>query len=234
MPSLKSLLGFNQDEEEIPFGMSWIVEILQHVIPTRTYVENFLKWGASHIIGIDSNENMIELCKSKFEGDSKLEFHVHSAIDMPYNEEFDLATSLFALQFMENFNELEKTLTNIQKALKPGGEFLAFVPHGRPDIHFTDEAGKKFGAYLKPASHPPPDGSRVKIIFYDKEEIIGDADATFFYVETYERLLRKAGFSKIEWIEPYIEPKFIAKYGEEFFQCIKDPPRDLLLYAIKG
>uniref|UniRef100_A0A914DMP8 Uncharacterized protein n=1 Tax=Acrobeloides nanus TaxID=290746 RepID=A0A914DMP8_9BILA len=37
MPSLKSLLGFHEDEEEIPFGMSWIVEILQHVIPTSIF-----------------------------------------------------------------------------------------------------------------------------------------------------------------------------------------------------
>uniref|UniRef100_A0A914ECX7 Methyltransferase domain-containing protein n=1 Tax=Acrobeloides nanus TaxID=290746 RepID=A0A914ECX7_9BILA len=187
------------------------------------YVDNFLKWGADYIVGIDQNTKMIEMCKSKFTGHPKLEFHVQSAIDMSYCEEFELVTAVM-------------TLSNVWKALKSGGEFIAIVPHGNPDIDFTEEAGKKFGAYMKLTSHPPPDGCRAKTIFYDtkQEQIIGEANSTFFYKETYEKSLRKAGFLKIAWKEPHIDPKYIEKYGEDFFRCFRNPARELILHALKN
>uniref|UniRef100_A0A183GSR1 Methyltransf_2 domain-containing protein n=1 Tax=Heligmosomoides polygyrus TaxID=6339 RepID=A0A183GSR1_HELPZ len=64
-------------------------------------------------------------------------------------------------------------------------------------------------------------------------EVVGSSKVTFFFNETYERVLKKAGFTKVEFLNPVISAEGLELYGEEFFRSYLNPPKDIILRAYK-
>ncbi|KAK6053190.1 hypothetical protein COOONC_09306, partial [Cooperia oncophora] len=58
-------------------------------------------------------------------------------------------------------------------------------------------------------------------------EVVGTSKVTFFLNETYERILKDAGFRKVEFLPPVISEEGLKLYGEEFFHSYLNPPKDI-------
>lgn len=56
---------------------------------------------------------------------------------------------------------------------------------------------------------------------------------TFFYRETYERLLKMAGFARIEWIPPRVPKEAEEEYGKDVLKSFLHPPKDIMFRAVK-
>ncbi|KAH7707096.1 CRE-PRMT-6 protein, partial [Aphelenchoides avenae] len=206
----------------------------------------FVKWGAEEVIGMDTSEEMINLCNAHVSG-LPLKFLGKSSLEMDFVDEFDVITAIFMLQFSENVEELGKTLRNIAKALRPGGVFYAFVPNGICEINPTEQEGINMGARMILNSVPPKDGEHLKVAFYNdgrlrkytpsslrliSEKQVAETDITFFYRSTYEQCLREAGFMDIEWITPIVSDEGLQAHGENFFFSYLNPPKDVMFRAV--
>lgn len=194
--------------------------------------QQLVKLGANKVVGIDSDQGVILDCKTKFNYQTNLVYREESSLDLSEEATYDFAFAVFVLHFSNNVAELQKSLTNIARSLKPGGEFIGFTVNGVGDYNPTRALGIQFGATVVLNTIPPKDGERLKIEFYNPEgEVIGDADMTFFYRSTYEHCLKAAGFVDIEWIDPIISDEGLAKYGPEFFSAFFNPPKDVIFRA---
>ena len=79
----------------------------------------------AHIIGIDISEKMLEIGKAKIEKhglESQIELHLSDAATLPFEDNtFDAVTVAFGVR---NFEELDKSLAEIHRVLKPEGHIF--------------------------------------------------------------------------------------------------------------
>ncbi|TKR58817.1 hypothetical protein L596_030214 [Steinernema carpocapsae] len=196
----------------------------------------YLKWGAISCVGIDSSDQMIYQCENAYMEHVQLQFRHMSSLEMDYNHEFDVAMAIFVLHFNETLEDLKESIKRIGKALKKNGKLFAFVPNGIADLNPCEDEGRKFGArVVVDENQPRHDGERLPVHFYGtpgNREVVGKTTISFFFRETYEKVLRSCGFDSIEWIDPVISDYGLEKYGEPFFHSYTHPPKDVLLRAV--
>ncbi|RCN43520.1 hypothetical protein ANCCAN_10483 [Ancylostoma caninum] len=148
---------------------------------------------------------------------------------------FDVVVSFFALHFLKNKHELSKAIHNIHHSLNDGGVLVILVPNGVTNFNPIREEGQKFGAAINLKSDTYLyDGRRLCVEFFDNGEVVGSSEVTFFFNETYEEILRKAGFNKVDFLPPKISEAGLQQYGEDFFRSYMNPPKDIIIRAYKG
>lgn len=87
------------------------------------YVQEFLKRGASEIVGIDESAKMIEIANKKFNHLENTKFLVADGNNLPFeNDVFDIVFANFVLH---HFIDTLKPLKEIFRVLKRGGYFIA-------------------------------------------------------------------------------------------------------------
>ncbi|KAK0405226.1 hypothetical protein QR680_017865 [Steinernema hermaphroditum] len=195
----------------------------------------YLNWGAISCVGIDCSETMIYQCENAYSDHIQLQFRHMSSMEMEYNHEFDVAMAIFVLHFNETLNDLKESIKRIGKSLKKNGKLFAFVPNGIADLNPIEEEGRKFGARVVVSKNPRFDGERLPVYFYGNRgncDVVGQTTISFFFRETYEKVLRECGFDSIEWIDPVISDYGLEKYGAQFFHSYTHPPKDVLLKAV--
>ena len=76
-----------------------------------------------HVVGVDNSQEMIELAKSSFPASDfpNLKFEVVDALDLNFNNEFDVVFSNAVLHWVSDHISV---LSGISNALKPGGRIL--------------------------------------------------------------------------------------------------------------
>jgi len=90
---------------------------------------------SDRLVGIDMSPGMLEIAKEKtaaISGDAELEFILGDALDMPFEDEFDLAVCFGAHGHILPRDE-PQFVKEIHKALKPGGRF-AFISGYKPQV----------------------------------------------------------------------------------------------------
>uniref|UniRef100_A0A914QRZ2 Methyltransferase domain-containing protein n=1 Tax=Panagrolaimus davidi TaxID=227884 RepID=A0A914QRZ2_9BILA len=112
------------------------------------FVQELIKLGANKIVGIDSNNEMVKSCRNNYNYTKDVIFREESSLDLSEESTYDFAFAIFVLHFNNNVAELRKSLINIARSLKPGGEFIAFVPNGVGDYNPTALLGKMLGMFF--------------------------------------------------------------------------------------
>lgn len=119
------------------------------------------------VVCLDLHDEMLEIAKSKAESEGlKLEFVKKDARNLDYNGEFDAVTMFFtSIAYMVEDSDLNRLLTGVHRALKPGGVFVADTPNPYAFAY-------RFGAMPGPGvwEVKAPDGKILFIIDYREFE----------------------------------------------------------------
>ena len=187
---------------------------------------DFVRRGASRVVGVDISEKMLEVAKSE-SSDDKIQYVNMSMTDIDkLNEKFDFIYSSLAFHYVEDFDEFAKKMFSV---LDSGGELLFSQEH--PIItatvdgngHFNkDENGKRVSYTFSNYNEP---GER-KIHWY--------VDGVIKYHRTFSNVvnaLTKTGFVIEEICEPVPEEWAIKKLPTAVKEYIK--PNFLIVKARK-
>ncbi len=157
----------------------------------------------AHVLGIDSSEDMIGKAREAF---PDIEFQVQAAERMDYEKRFDAVFSNAVFHWLE---DPEKAMSNVYRALKPGGRLVAEFG-GKENV-------KEMVGALKESLLVEGYPRNAKVDFW-----------YFPSVAEYATLLEKIGF-EISWIHYYARPTELADpvtgvkdwfrmFGEYFFK----------------
>lgn len=187
---------------------------------------DFVRRGASRVVGVDISEKMLDVAKSE-SSDDKIQYVNMSMTDIDnLNEKFDFIYSSLAFHYVEDFDEFAKKMFSV---LDSGGELLFSQEH--PIItatvdgngHFNkDENGKRVSYTFSNYNEP---GER-KIHWY--------VDGVIKYHRTFSNVvnaLTKTGFVIEEICEPVPEEWAIKKLPTAVKEYIK--PNFLIVKARK-
>jgi ubiquinone/menaquinone biosynthesis C-methylase UbiE len=157
-----------------------------------------------NVIGLDLAEEMLQVArrKAKTLGLPHVTFQNCDVASIPFDDtRFDAVTSRFCLMFLPH---LDKTLREIFRVLKPGGNVAAAVwaaPEKNPYLALPMGILKEF------CEIPIPDPAAPGIFRLAKPGDLADR-------------MRSAGFSEVLEEEVAIEGVFAS--GEEYLACLKE------------
>jgi len=166
--------------------------ILDIATGTGDLAINLTKTDAKKITGLDISPGMLEIGKKKIAEkklENKIEMVLGDSEALPFaNSSFDAITVAFGVR---NFENLEKGLGEIHRALKPGGIFV--VLETSVPTKFPYKQGYRF--YTK--SILPVIG---KLFSKDRSayQYLCESASIFPYGEDFNNILRKIGFINVE------------------------------------
>ncbi len=187
------------------------------------YTRRIRKAGAAQVIGIDVSAEMIRLA-AELETAQPLgiEYRCASALSLPEQGEFDLVSAAYLLHYASNVDELSAMCGQVARQLAPGGWFVAI--NENPDQTPEQYAGYSQYGFNKSGPMPREEGSPIHYSMISGRQLIR-FDAYYYGRETYERVLRAAGFKDIEWLPLTLSPAGIAELGDEYWQeYLANPP----------
>jgi len=176
----------------------------------------FLKTlGVEKVIGVDHDENMIAQAKANH--DEGLEFHLitDNTISLP-NESIDVAVSAHVFVEMCIFEEMRQAAKEIARVLKSNGTFIVIAIN-------PASIGYEYKSYMYRKQDGLKSGDPVTCVV--KGETPFEIDDTYWTEEDYRRVLKSAGFTKIQATFPIAE-------GKEWLDEKKVAP-DMVLTCIK-
>jgi SAM-dependent methyltransferase len=142
----------------------------------------------------------------------------------------DLALAVYLLCYAVTEEELAQMCRLARMSLRPGGRFVAATMN--PD--YADEAehpgwyaGYQFSVVAQ--SWPVSEGSTVRLNVFSTPPIA--VDAVWWSRETYERVLRQAGFAEITWHRYKASEEGIAQQGEPFWANYAGRPHAVIIEA---
>jgi toxoflavin synthase len=127
--------------------------------------------------------------------------------------------------------DVEKGLRSIYSLLNDGGKFVTFTANPNFDIkkHDPKDSKAKMGYYFTKAD--PENGGEfnfypggfdhIKLVFYR------------WHQDFIERVARNVGYTRVEWMEPFVSKEGLAKYGKEYFENHINNPQGKLLILYK-
>lgn len=174
-----------------------------------------LDCGASSVLGFDVSPKMIDLAM-KFESSERIKYCVRDMLD-GFSDfgTFDLVTAILSIYYCPTKEELQKCISRIKEILKKGGSFWGVVV----TLNDYDQYG------IRISSSSPRDGARINITLSNlKGEKLFDFESIYWQHDTYERILREAGFS-FEWLPCFVSEEGLNEMGTEFWQSfVMNPP----------
>jgi len=185
--------------------------------------------GASRVLGVDLSRRMIELARaSDLESPLGVEYTVGDAREFRTEEQFDLVTAAYLLNYADTEEALAAMCLTISTALKPGGRFVT-VNNNPSQSPTRFEATRKYG-FTKSISEDLRPGTPITYtVFQDGESF--SFENYYLSRSAHDRALARAGLQEIEWLPPLVSPEwqgepghwdaFFADPSIVFLQCRK-------------
>ena len=174
-----------------------------------------LSCGAREVIAIDISEKEIVTAREIDKG-KMISYFVGNAISDYLVDlgKFDLVTAILSVHYCTESATLKKLFSNVQKVLKPSGEFLAVV------VPFAEYDG--YGVKISSPTGQEGEPSNVSLSDFKGNKFL-DFDDIYWSEKTYQEILEKIGFS-VEWLPCIVSEEGIQKYGKDFWQKFLDDP----------
>lgn len=179
------------------------------------YSRLFKLKGAKDVIGVDISEQMIEQA-IEIENSSPLDikYVLSDVMSMNLNNQFDIVSASYLLNYSENESELQTMCDTIAKHLKPGGKFIAI--NNNPNCKHPEISMRKYG--FERIQMGNKEGDKVIYKLYLPNESHIDIINYHLSIETYQKCLSKSGLPKIEWYNMEISQEAITEFGTDHWQ----------------
>ena len=160
------------------------------------YSTNFLKSLGFNCVGVDINPKMVEIAK---ENDKSGTYQSIVNSKIPYRDKtFDLVFASFVLLEMGSLEQIEKSLLEINRVLKPNAHFIAILNNKNTYKYKWGSLNTNF-----PQNKILKSGKKVKIEFLDQGFAIEDY---YWTQEDYLNVMQKANLELIEIYTPLADP----------------------------
>jgi SAM-dependent methyltransferase len=187
------------------------------------FARRFRQLGASRVVGVDISPAMIGLAEAE-ERDRPLgvEYICADVKDLVDIGQFDIVVAAYLLHYSRTEHELERMCGRIVSHLPVGGRFITL--NENPDQTAEAYAGYDQYGFNKTVESPRREGSEITYWMVAGRDLF-KFHAWYFSRETYERVLREAGFSTLTWHLPELDKAGIDARGLDYWQeYLANPP----------
>lgn len=163
----------------------------------------------ANVIGLDASQKQIELAgKKELENSQGINYLQADMADMPvFRPKFDLVTACLSIHYCSSYEMLEAVFKNISNNLKNEGKFVAL--NQNPDQ--PTEPGYKHGNAISEWNNERnkwEDGAEIEVqLLNSNGEKLTVFTNYYWSKETYEAVMKAAGFSDIQWTSLKMEPE---------------------------
>jgi toxoflavin synthase len=186
------------------------------------FTREIKKRGARHVVGVDISEAMIGLARTiERKNPVGAEYIVCDVVSLGKIGTFDIVSAAFLFCYASSQETLLAMCRTAYDHLKSGGRLAACV-NATPLYPPGSDITRKYG-YIVKSPLPLHEGDPVEYSFFTDR-------CSFSLVnyhwskETYERMLRKSGFTEITWQTPIVSQRGLEKYGVGFWKdFLKEP-----------
>ena len=185
---------------------------------TRILAQNFPK----KVVGVDHSEAMIRKAIQKEKTNPQnIQYLLEDIRVLSLKEEYDLISSVYLLDYAKSKEDLFKMIASIFNHLKENGKFCAIVPH--PNICPMKEFEYERRVTSLNNKNYFEDGDILKCEIRKEDKYV---QFNFYYwsKETYTKLLQKAGFKNIRWVDPFVSEEGIQKFGRGYWDKLLKRP----------
>ncbi|MFH8839423.1 class I SAM-dependent methyltransferase [Streptomyces sp. NPDC017868] len=194
---------------------------------TGFYSREFMRRGASEVLGIDISGEMVAAARG-FEEREPLgvRYEVGDVSELrELDRRFDIALGVQLLNYAPDIAAMERMCRRVHRSLNPGGEF--FVLAQKPDYRFDGPSLAKYGFLCEATGEEIETGPRVRItaLLDPPISFVGACPRR----EVYEDSLRAAGFGELAWVPLEVSEAGVREFGADFWaDCLANPPFELL------
>ncbi|MFF0427714.1 class I SAM-dependent methyltransferase [Streptomyces sp. NPDC004520] len=194
---------------------------------TGFYSREFMRRGASEVLGIDISGEMVAAARG-FEEREPLgvRYEVGDVSELrELDRRFDIALGVQLLNYAPDIAAMERMCRHVHRSLNPGGEF--FVLAQKPDYRFDGPSLAKYGFLCEATGEEIETGPRVRItaLLDPPISFVGACPRR----EVYEDSLRAAGFGEPAWVPLEVSEAGVREFGADFWaDCLANPPFELL------
>ncbi|MFI0924315.1 class I SAM-dependent methyltransferase [Streptomyces sp. NPDC021012] len=194
---------------------------------TGFYSREFMRRGASEVLGIDISGEMVAAARG-FEEREPLgvRYEVGDVSELrELDRRFDIALGVQLLNYAPDIAAMERMCRHVHRSLNPGGEF--FVLAQKPDYRFDGPSLAKYGFLCEATGEEIETGPRVRItaLLDPPISFVGACPRR----EVYEDSLRAAGFGELAWVPLEVSEAGVREFGADFWaDCLANPPFELL------
>ncbi|MFI2608465.1 class I SAM-dependent methyltransferase [Kitasatospora sp. NPDC018619] len=202
--------------------------VLDLACGTGFYSREFRRRGAIDVLGVDISTEMIAAARAIERRDPLgVRYEVGDVAELrPLDRRFDLALAVQCLNYAEDVAAMERMCRAVHRSLVPGGEL--FVLAQNPDYRFDCPSLEAYGFRCEPTGEEGETGPRVRVTaLLDPQPITILTAAP--RREVYERSLRAAGFTGLEWVPLEVSEAGLRAFGAQFWaDLLAHPPLEML------
>ena len=138
---------------------------------------------------VDENEEMLNLNKKKLKNNSNVKWFCNNAENLPFeNNYFDYYTISFGIR---NVNNINKTLQEAYRVLKPGGRFLC--------LEFSNVKNETLNKFYKVYSKSIPKIGKFVVGKSEPYEYLINSIEKFYSQEKFFEQIKKQNFTNVSY-----------------------------------
>jgi SAM-dependent methyltransferase len=187
------------------------------------FARRFLQLGAGRVVGVDISPAMIDLAEAhERERPLGIEYICADVKDLGDIGRFDIVVAAYLLHYSRTEHEMGRMCERVVSHLPAAGRFVTL--NENPDQAAEAYAGYEQYGFNKTVESPRREGSEITYWMVAGRDLF-KFHAWYFCRETYERVLREAGFRTLTWHPMELNQAGIDARGFDYWQeYLTNPP----------
>ena len=187
------------------------------------YTRRLKALGATRVVGVDISSAMIGLAEAEErENPCGLEYRCADVQELDVRGRFDIVVAAYLLHYAQTEAEMRRMCERIVAHLPAGGRFVTL--NENPEQAAERYAGYTQYGFDKTVENPRREGSMITYSMASGRKLFS-FHAYFYGRETYERVLRAAGFRELIWHPLVLDDKGIEAFGADYWrEYLANPP----------